>query len=140
MAMKAEAEAMKERAEAYKSYEEAAVLQMIIEKLPELAKNVAEPLSKTDKMVIIDNGGQGGASKVTKNVTNMMAEMPEVVESLTGVNIMEMIKTLGKNKKSKVAKVPKVEEVQLTVVENPTIVNYNEVEVSPEKENEKPLS
>lgn len=142
-AMKAEAEAMKERAEAYKSYEEAAVLQMIIEKLPELAKNVAEPLSKTEKMVIIDNGGQGGASKVTKNVTNMMAEMPEVVESLTGVNIMEMIKTLGKNKKSKGIKVPKVEtkveEVSSTVVENPTIVNPSEVEISSEKESEKPL-
>lgn len=91
-AMKAEAEAMKEKAEAYKAYGDAAIVQMFVDKLPEIAKNVAEPLSKTDKMVIIDNGGEGGASKLTKNVTNIMAQVPEVVDSLTGINLVDLIK------------------------------------------------
>ena len=84
-AMKAEAEAMREKAEAYKQYGEAAVVQMIVEKLPDIAKNISEPLSQTDKMVIIDNGGSGGAAKVTQNITKMMAEVPEV-SSITNRN------------------------------------------------------
>ncbi|MGL4373727.1 MAG: flotillin family protein [Turicibacter sp.] len=98
-AMKAEAEAMREKAEAYKQYGEAAVIQMVVEKLPEIAKNVAEPLSKTEKMIIIDHSGDGGAAKVTKNVSNIIAEVPEVVNSLTGINLIELIGSLGKSKK-----------------------------------------
>lgn len=97
-AMKAEAEAMKEKAEAYKMYGEAAVVQMLADKLPEVAKYVSEPIGKTEKMVIIDNGGQGGASKVTKNITNIMSEIPEVINSLTGVNIIDLVKNLSQNK------------------------------------------
>lgn len=97
-AMKAEAEAMKEKAEAYKMYGEAAIIQMLADKLPEVAKYVSEPLGKTEKMVIIDNGNQGGASKVTKNITNIMAEIPEVINSLTGIDIIDLVKDLSKNK------------------------------------------
>lgn len=97
-AMKAEAEAMKKKAEAYKEYGEAAIIQMLAEKLPEIAKNVAEPIAKTEKMVIIDNGGQGGASKVSKNVTNIISELPEVINSLTGIDLVELIKDLSAKK------------------------------------------
>jgi flotillin len=69
---------------------------MIIEKLPEIAKAVAEPLSKTEKIVIVDSGsgdGKGkGASKVTGYVTDIMSQLPETVEALTGVNIMDLLK------------------------------------------------
>lgn len=99
-AMKAEAEAMKKKAEAYKEYGEAAIIQMLTEKLPEVAKNIAEPLSKTEKMVIIDNGGQGGAAKVSKNIANIMAEVPEVINSLTGIDLVELVKGITLNKKN----------------------------------------
>ena len=102
-AMKAEAEAMKEKAEAYKAYGDAAIVQMFVDKLPEIAKNVAEPLSKTDKMVIIDNGGEGGASKLTKNVTNIMSQVPEVVNSLTGINLVDLIKNFTDKSETKVS-------------------------------------
>ena len=95
-AMKAEAEAMREKAEAYKQYGEAAIVQMIVEKLPDIAKNIADPLSQTEKMVIIDNGGGHGAAKVTQNVTKMISEVPEVVESLTGINLIDLISSLQK--------------------------------------------
>ena len=94
--MKAEAEAMREKAEAYKQYGEAAIVQMIVEKLPDIAKNIADPLSQTEKMVIIDNGGGHGAAKVTQNVTKMISEVPEVVESLTGINLIDLISSLQK--------------------------------------------
>ena len=93
-AMKAEAEAMKEKAEAFKQYGEAAIVQMLAEKLPEIAKNIAEPLSRTEKMIIIDNGGEGGASKVTRNVTNIISELPEVINSLTGIDLVGLINDL----------------------------------------------
>lgn len=96
-AMKAEAEAMREKAEAYKQYGEAAIVQMIVEKLPEISKNISAPLAQTDKMVIIDNGGGSGAAKVTQNVTKMISEVPEVVESLTGINLINLISSLEKN-------------------------------------------
>ena len=90
-ATKLKGEALREKAEAYKQYKEAAMVQMIVDKLPEIAKNIAEPLSKTEKMVIIDNGDGRGAAKVTQNITKMMTEVPEVVEALTGVNLVQLI-------------------------------------------------
>jgi flotillin len=93
---KAEAEAMMKKAEAYKQYNDAAMTQMIIEKLPEIARAISEPLSKTEKIVIVDNGtGTGqvkGAAKVTGYVTDIMAQLPATVEALTGVNIMDLLK------------------------------------------------
>lgn len=102
---KAEAEAMLKKAEAYKQYNDAAVTQMIIEKLPEIAREIAQPLAKTEKIVIVDNGSSKdgsskGASKVTGYVTDMMAQLPETVEALTGLNVMDLLS--GKNKETNV--------------------------------------
>ena len=93
----AEAEAMMKKAEAFKQYNDAAVIQMLIERLPEIAKNVAEPISRTEKIVVIDNGGNGqngpkGASKVAGYVTDIIAQLPETVEALTGVNLIDVLK------------------------------------------------
>ncbi len=114
-AMKAEAEAMKEKAEAYRMYGEAAVLEMIISRLPEIAHNISEPLSKLDKMVVIDNGGQGGASKVTRNVTNILSELPEVVDALTGIDLKEV---LGKFLNKDTEKIDPKELMETTVNES----------------------
>ncbi len=91
----AEALAMAKKAEAFKMYNDAAVTQMIIEKLPEIANAVASPLSKTEKIVIVDNGGEGkgkGAAKVTGYVTDIIAQLPETVEALTGMNVLDFLK------------------------------------------------
>ncbi|OPJ60486.1 flotillin family protein [Clostridium oryzae] len=97
---KAEAEAMLKKAEAFKQYNDAAMAQMIVERLPEIAKAISEPLSKTEKIVIVDNGtGEGnGAAKVTGYIGNIISQLPETVEAITGVNIMDM---LNKNKNDK---------------------------------------
>ncbi len=91
----AEALAMAKKAEAFKMYNDAAVTQMIIEKLPEIANAVASPLSKTEKIVIVDNGGEGkgkGAAKVTGYVTDIISQLPETVEALTGMNVLDFLK------------------------------------------------
>ncbi|MBU5591486.1 flotillin family protein [Clostridium sp. MSJ-4] len=95
---KAEAEAMMKKAEAFKQYNEAAVLQMVVEKLPDLAKAIAEPLAKTEKIVIIDGGkgeSQGGASKVAGYVTDIMTKVPETVKATTGIDLLSILKGMG---------------------------------------------
>jgi len=93
----AEAEAMHKKAEAFKQYNDAAVSQMVIERLPEIAKNIADPLSKTEKIVVIDsgNGQGGGASKVSGYVTDIIAKLPTTVEALTGVNLVDKLKSFA---------------------------------------------
>ncbi|MCL2386115.1 MAG: SPFH domain-containing protein [Defluviitaleaceae bacterium] len=93
----AEAEAMMKKAEAFKQYNDAAVIQMLVERLPEIAKNIADPLSQTEKIVVIDNGGganggKSGASKVAGYVTDIIAQLPETVEALTGVDLIDVLK------------------------------------------------
>ena len=93
---KAEAEAMLKKAEAFKQYNDAAVTQMIVERLPEIASAVAAPLSKTEKIVVVDNGGGGGgggASKIPGYVTDIISTLPHTVEALTGINVLDALKS-----------------------------------------------
>ena len=52
---KATAEAMRVKAESFKQYNEAAVIEMIVRIMPEIAGKISEPLAKMEKMVIINN-------------------------------------------------------------------------------------
>jgi len=91
----AEAQAMEKKAEAWQQYNQAAIIQQLIEALPQVAGAVAQPLSQTDRIVIISNGGDGaGASKVTADVTNIVAQLPATIEALTGVNLLDALKSL----------------------------------------------
>ncbi|HXT12425.1 MAG TPA: SPFH domain-containing protein [Candidatus Angelobacter sp.] len=107
---KATASAMQAKAESFKQYNEAAVIEMIVRVLPEVAGKVSEPLSKTEKMVIINsgNGPGGGASKLTGDVTQIIAQLPPVLESLTGVKFEKLLEqvpalknAMAKNEKEK---------------------------------------
>lgn len=99
---KALAEADEKRAKVFEQYGQAIIIEEISKKLPELAKNIAEPLSKIDNMTVIDNGGTGGgAKKITDNVTNIMATLPTVVESLTGIDLIDFIQNIGKGNEVK---------------------------------------
>jgi len=90
---KATASAMQAKAESFKQYNEAAVIEMIVRVLPEVAGKISEPLAKTEKMVIINsgNGPGGGASKLTGDVTQIIAQLPPVLESLTGVKFEKLL-------------------------------------------------
>src|SRR6266446_5658320 len=98
----ATAEAMKQKAESFKQYNEAAVIEMIIRILPEVAGKISEPLSKMEKMVIINsgNGVGGGASKLTGDVTQIVAQLPPVLESLTGVKFEKLLEQIPALKKA----------------------------------------
>src|SRR5438552_2289550 len=99
---RATAEAMKQKAESFKQYNEAAVIEMIVRILPEVAGRISEPLSKMDKMVIINsgNGVGGGASKLTGDVTQIVAQLPPVIESLTGIKFEKLLEQVPSLRKS----------------------------------------
>jgi flotillin len=104
----AEATAMAKKAQAWQQYNEAAILQIVIEKLPELAAAIASPLSKTEKIVVIGGGGDGGAgaSKVTQDVVNVVAQLPPMIQALTGMNLEELLKKIPDYAKSAAAPKP----------------------------------
>ena len=94
----AEAQAMNKKADAWKEYGQAAMIQQLFDSLPDVAGAVAEPLAKTESIVVISNGGDGnsgaGASKVTQDVSSTIAQLPALVQSLTGVDLISSLKNL----------------------------------------------
>jgi flotillin len=93
----AEAEAMSRKAEAWRAYNEAAITQTFIEKLPEIASAIAQPLAKTEHIVIISSGGDSaGADRITKDVTNILAQLPPVIEAMTGIKLADLLSRLPK--------------------------------------------
>jgi flotillin len=107
---KATASAMQAKADSFKQYNEAAVIEMIVRVLPEVAGKISEPLSKMERMVIINsgNGPGGGASKLTGDVTQIISQLPPVIESLTGIKFEKLLeqvpalrKAMGKEEEGK---------------------------------------
>jgi flotillin len=91
----AEAEAMEKKAAAWQQYNQAAIIQQLMDALPAVASAISQPLSKTEKIVIVSSGGDGaGASRITRDVTNIVAQLPETMEALTGVNLVDALKNL----------------------------------------------
>jgi flotillin len=84
------------KADAWKEFTQAAVIQQLIDSLPEVAAAIAQPLSKTDRIVVINNGGENGAgaSKITQDVTNIISQVPATIEALTGMDLMGAIGNL----------------------------------------------
>lgn len=89
----ATAEAMRKKAESFQEYNQAAIIQLIVEALPQIAGQISAPLAKTEKMVIINggNGPGGGASKLTGDITTILSQLPPVLESLTGVKLEKLM-------------------------------------------------
>jgi flotillin len=83
------------RAEAYRQYSQAAIIDKLLSGLPEVARAMAEPLRQVDKITIVSTGandGRGfGANQVTADVARMVAQVPELFETLTGVKVSDLL-------------------------------------------------
>ena len=89
----AEAEAIDKKAEAMKKYGQAAMMEMIVKALPEMAAEIAKPLSTIDKVTIIDSGnGDTGVSSMGSYVPSVLAQTIESVKETTGIDIREIMK------------------------------------------------
>jgi len=90
----AEAEAKEKLAEAFEKFGEAAVLDIIVKMLPDLAGKIAQPMSSIDKLTVVDTGNGAGATRVSNYVTELMATAPEMLKSVSGIDLEQLIKGL----------------------------------------------
>ncbi|MEU9861941.1 SPFH domain-containing protein [Streptomyces sp. NPDC047971] len=91
----AEAEAMRKKADAFAQYGDAAVLQMLVEVLPEVVAKAAEPLAAVDKMTVISTDG---ASRLTRTVTDNVTQGMELLSSATGMDLAALLQGLTEKK------------------------------------------
>lgn len=85
----AEAEAIRRKAEAMQLYGQAAMLEMVVNKLPEIAHSVSEPLSKTEKIILF---GEGGATSMARDTAGTMLQSFEAIKDAVGLDIPRMLK------------------------------------------------
>ncbi|MEV6649209.1 SPFH domain-containing protein [Streptomyces sp. NPDC051219] len=85
----AEAEAMQKKADAFAQYGDAAVLQMLVEVLPQIVAKAAEPLSAIDKLTVISTDG---ASQLSRTVADNVAQGVELLSSTTGVDVATLLR------------------------------------------------
>lgn len=90
----AEAEAMDKRAAAFAHYNEAAVLQMLIEVLPQIAREVASPIAAIDQLTVLSTDGAGA---LPQQVTNNVAQTLQMLKTSTGLDLEALIqKSVGR--------------------------------------------
>lgn len=86
---KAEAEAIELKAMAMQKYGEAAMLEMVVDKLPDVAKAIGEPLAQTEKILMF---GEGAATGLTRDVTGSMLQTFEAMKGAVGMDIPKMLR------------------------------------------------
>ena len=84
----AEAKALALRAEAYRQFNEAAIIQTVLSMLPEIVRAAAEPMANIDNLTILSNDG---ASEMVKNTTRTVAEASATVKGLTGIDVPALL-------------------------------------------------
>ncbi|MGE7385779.1 flotillin family protein [Streptomyces sp. NPDC004126] len=87
----AEAGAMQKKADAFEAYGEAAVIQMLVEALPQVVAKAAEPLGAIDKMTVISTDGAG---RLPRTVADNVAQGMELLTATTGVDLPQLLKSL----------------------------------------------
>lgn len=90
----AEAAAMLKKAEAYERYGDSAKLQLVIEKLPDVANAIANSISGIDGIKIYSSNG-AGIDGVSSSVPVMIKQAIDVVGDVTGVDVKELISAKG---------------------------------------------
>lgn len=98
---RAEAEAMDQRAAAFASYNDAAVLQMLIEVLPQIAREVAAPIAAIDQLTILSTDGAGA---LPKQVNDNVVQTLQMLKTSTGLDLEALLhRSIEKAAGSKVA-------------------------------------
>jgi len=73
-------------------YGKAAMTEMIIKVLPQMAEAIAKPLESIDKVSIIGGAGDSGMSAISDNVPQVLAKTIESVKETTGFDLTEVMK------------------------------------------------
>jgi flotillin len=84
----AEAKALAMRADAYKQFNDAAIIQTVLAALPDIVRAAAEPMEHIDSLTIMSSDG---ASEMVKNTTRVVAESATAIKGLTGLDVPNLI-------------------------------------------------
>jgi flotillin len=102
----AEAKAMNVKAEAYKQWNQAAVLDKLLTNMADVVRAMSEPLAKVETITIVSTGGEdaAGAHKITGDMTKIAAQVPALFEALSGVDIKQLMSNITAIKPKDAAK------------------------------------
>src|SRR5437764_19585 len=84
----AEAKALAMRADAYKQFNEAAIIQTVLAALPDIVRAAAEPMGHIDSLTVMS---ADGASDIVKNATRAMIESTTAIKGLTGLDVPNLV-------------------------------------------------
>jgi flotillin len=84
----AEAKALALRADAYRQFNEAAIISTVLTALPEIVRAAAEPMASINSLTVLSTDG---ASDVVKNATRTVTEASATVKGLTGIDIPQLL-------------------------------------------------
>src|SRR6266566_910682 len=84
----AEAKALAMRADAYKQFNDAALIQTVLAALPDIVRAAAEPMEHIDSLTVMS---VDGASEMVKNTTRVVAESATAIKGLTGLDVPNLI-------------------------------------------------
>ena len=87
----AEAKTKEKIAEAMAKYGQAAIVDLVVSRLPEIMREIARPIEQVDKITIIDNGGGQSGSRVSKIVTDVATNGFQLLKDLTGVDLASIM-------------------------------------------------
>ncbi|MFV0350962.1 MAG: flotillin family protein [Oscillospiraceae bacterium] len=96
----AEALAILKKAEAMRAMGEASMLEMYLEKLPEVVKNAAEPLTRTEKIVMY---GEGNSTKLVRDVMNSSNQIVDSLTEATGIDLKALLQQFTSGKTNPLA-------------------------------------
>lgn len=99
----AEAKAMNVKAEAYQEWNQAAVVDKLMNQMPEIVRALAAPLANVDKITVIStgDGAAAGAHRITGDLAAIAAQVPALFETLSGMQMSELlskVKLIGEPK------------------------------------------
>ncbi len=84
----AEAKALAMRAEAYKQFNEAAIIQTVLSALPDIVRAASEPMGHINSLTVMS---ADGASDLVKNATRAVVESSTAIKGLTGLDVPSLI-------------------------------------------------
>lgn len=76
------------KAESYKQYGDAAVLDLLVKMLPDLVREAAAPLSAVDQMTVISTEGAGD---LTRTTASTVAQGLQLVRDVTGLDLPTLL-------------------------------------------------
>ncbi len=84
----AEAESLDKKADALSKMDKAAIAEMYFSVLPDVAKNIAEPLTKVDSITMY---GEGNSSKMVGDITKSIEQVFSGISDSLGIDIKSVV-------------------------------------------------